>query len=121
MAVLHGDHVRDVFHHEHYGLERFEHPREFEVQEVPGCFRSLGPIWPIPLARRAPEHKIDFSVDELPLGGGHAWMLNRRGSGTRLLETKVPSGNLIPWVRAANGGVPTSHDMESSRANSSAA
>ena len=74
MAVPHGDHVRDVFHHEHLGFERFEHPREFEVEEVPGVLQISRPYLAEPLAGRAPEHQVDFAIDKLPLGG-HTRML----------------------------------------------
>ena len=71
---LHGDHVRDVFHYEHFGLEGFEHPREFEVEEVPGVLQVSRPYLAEPLAGGPPEHQVDFAIDELPLGG-HTWML----------------------------------------------
>jgi hypothetical protein len=89
------------FHHEHFGLERFEHPREFEVEEVPGVLQVSRTYLAESLAGRASEHQIDFSIDELPLGG-HAWMLVDEEAGHvsskhGYLREIDPVGT--PWLR----------------------
>ena len=65
MAILHGQHIGHVLHHERFGPKDPYDADEFFVEEVAGVIQITWPDLTEPLARRPALNDVDFSGDEL--------------------------------------------------------